>query len=56
MHLTWPIQSWFLPRLSILHVEVDEGFDLSPMRGEDDVAILIGMRSSMDCPHTELVP
>ena len=32
------------------------GFDLSPMRGKSDVAILIGMCSSMGIPHTELVP
>ena len=37
-------------------MEVNDGFDLSPMKGEKDKAILIGMCSSMGCPHNELVP
>ena len=35
-------------------MEVDDGFDLPPIRGKGDVAILIGICSSMGCPHTEL--
>ena len=34
-------------------MEVEDGFDLSPMRGEGGVAIPIGMCSSMGLPTDE---